>query len=294
MDLIRALGELAEAPGPDQIRTARMLGLPGEPQRADYTDLFVVQLYPYASVYLSISGQLGGEVQDHIAGFWRVLRQPVPRDPDHIATLFWTYSHLGTQAPREGEAYLHDLTRQMRHAFLWEHIASWMLPFAARVRELGSPAYRAWATLVVDALEAEAVQVGPPSLLPLHLRNAPPLPATASVDDLVNILFSPARSGVILTRADLTRCARDLALGTRIAERRYTLATLLTQNPQRVGAWLSAEARRQADQMQIAAKPFRTVAEHWERRALATADLITDATSQDAVRSVSGRLPARD
>lgn len=294
MELIRALGELAEAPGPEQVRTARMLGMPGEPTRAEYTDLFVVQLYPYASVYLSVSGQLGGVVQEHIAGFWRVLKQPVPRDPDHIATLFSTYAQLAHRSTGAEEAYLAGLAPQLRHAFLWEHIASWILPFTARVRELGSTAYRAWATLIIDALEAEAAQVGPPSVLPLHLRNAPPLPSTADLEQLVSIVFSPLASGLIIARADISRCARDLGLGTRVAERRYTLQTLLTQDRVRVGGWLAAEARRQAEHMRSAPEAFRAIASHWEGRALATADLITHATIEDALRGVQERLSARD
>jgi TorA maturation chaperone TorD len=287
MDLMKALGELAEAPGPEQVRTARMLGLPGEPVRAEYTDLFVVQLYPYASVYLSDVGHLGGEVQDHIGGFWRILKQPVPRDPDHVATLFSTYAQLTQRVENGAEPYLQELARQMRHAFLWEHVISWILPFIARVRELGSPTYRGWATLVLDALEAEAVQAGQPALLPLHLRKAPALPARPSMTDLVETLFIPARSGVILTRADITRCARDLGIQTRVAERRYTLTTLFTQEPARVRQWLASEARRQADLIHDTAEPFRMIASHWEQRALATADLIANATAiETEVRGV--------
>ena len=287
MDLMKALGELAEAPGPEQIRTARMLGLHGEPTRAEYTDLFVVQLYPYASVYLSANGQLGGEVQDHIGGFWRILRQPVPRDPDHIATLLSTYAQLTERVENGTEPYLQDLARQMRHAFLWEHLVSWILPFTARVRELGSATYRGWATLVLDALESEAVQAGEPALLPLHLRKAPLLPVNPQINELVDTLFTPARSGVILTRADISRCARDLGIDVRVAERRYTLTTLFSQQPDRVRQWLASEARRQADGMHAVAQPFRLIAEHWEQRALATATMIANARSiETEVRGV--------
>lgn len=286
MDVMKALGELAEAPGPEQIRTARMLGLPGEPIRAEYTDLFVVQLYPYASVYLNSVGQLGGEVQDHIAGFWRILRQPVPRDPDHVATLFATYAQLTARVENDAEPYVQELARQMRHAFLWEHIVSWILPFTARVRELGSPTYRGWATLVLDALEAEAAAAGQPALLPLHLRKAPALPVNPGVADIVDTLFTPARSGIILTRADLARCARDLGIHMRVAERRYTLATLFTHDSARVRHWLASESRRQADLMNAVAAPFRMIAEHWEQRALATATLIANVTIQNEVRGV--------
>jgi TorA maturation chaperone TorD len=294
MDIIKALGELAEAPGTDQIRTARVLGLSGEPSRAEYTDLFVVQLYPYASVYLSPEGQLGGQVQDHIAGFWRVLHQPVPRDPDHIATLFSTYSQLAHHTGNGDEPYMQDLRRQMRHAFLWEHIASWILPFVARVRELGSSTYRGWGSLVLDAIEAEVAHAGQPAMLPLHLRSAPPLPQQCDLAALTTMLFSPVTSGIILTRADLGRCARDLGMQIRIADRRYTLGTMLEQDAVRVGDWLAHEARRQAELMSNSAPSFRAIAEHWEQRALTTSELVIHATRSTEVRSMPGGLAARD
>ena len=94
---------------------------------------------------------------------------------------------------------------------------------------------------------------------------------------------------MILTRADITRCARDLGIPTRVAERRYTLTTLFTQEPARVRQWLASEARRQADQMHGAAEPFRMIADHWEQRALATANLIANATAiENEVRGVQG------
>ncbi|HEX6559908.1 MAG TPA: molecular chaperone TorD family protein [Longimicrobiales bacterium] len=279
MELIRALGELAEAPGPEQVRVARLLELPGEPTRAEYTELFVVQLYPYASVYLSPDGHLGGQVQEHIAAFWRVLREPVPRDPDHIATLFATHAQLIRRAADIAEPYMHELTLQMRHAFFWEHVASWMLPFLARVGELGSATYRGWGMLALDALEAEAGQVGPPAQLPLQLRNAPPLPASGGIDALVDALFSPVRCGCILTRADLSRCARDLGMNMRVAERRYTLRSLLGRDIARVSSWLANESRRQAEQMQSGPAVFGEIAEHWSQRAVMTADLLTRAVT---------------
>jgi hypothetical protein len=226
-------------------------------------------------------------VQEHIAGFWRILHQPVPRDPDHVATLFSTYAQLTQRVENGAEPYLQELARQMRHAFLWEHIISWILPFTARVRELSSQTYGGWATLVLDALEAEAVQAGQPALLPLHLRKAPALPSNPNMSELVATLFTPACSGVILTRADITRCARDLGIEIRVAERRYTLTTLFMQEPARVRQWLASEARRQADQMHAVAEPFRMIAGHWEQRALATATLIANATTiENEVRGV--------
>ena len=280
MELIRALGELAEAPGAEQVRTARMLDLPGEPLRSEYSDLFVVQLYPYASVYLSPDGQLGGEVQEHIAGFWRVLRQPVPRDPDHIATLFATYAQLAQIPQSAHKPFMNELGAQMRHAFLWEHIMAWLLPFLVRVRELGSPVYRAWAMLAMDAFEAEVARAGVATNLPLQLRNAPPLSDDTSASGLADAMFAPVCSGCILTRADLARCARDLGMSVRVADRRYTLAALIERDRTRVCAWLSTEAARQAELVRATPHVFSGIAAHWESRALRSAALLARAAME--------------
>jgi hypothetical protein len=65
--------------------------LPGE---AEYTELFLFQLTPYASVYLGPEGMLGGEALDRIAGFWRALQQEPPVEPDHLAVMLGFYARL--------------------------------------------------------------------------------------------------------------------------------------------------------------------------------------------------------
>lgn len=240
MDTLRALGELAEAPGSEQVRLARLLELPGEPDRTDYTALFIVQLYPYASVYLSNDGQRLVEVQDH------------------LSTICNAYSSLAVP---------------FRCAFLWDHMISWMLPFAVRARELGNPTYRAWAMMLLDGLEAEVGRVGSAERLPMALRNASGLDSLA-LDDVVAALFAPATSGIILTRSDLGRCARELNLMIRVADRRFTLRSMFEQDRSRVQAWLVHEAKRQADLFAGVPAVFAPIASHWEKRSLQTADVL--------------------
>src|ERR1041385_3015635 len=78
MELLRALAAFAERPGPHSARIADALGLARAPDAAEYTDVFVFQLYPYASVYLSEDGMLGGDARDRIGGFWRALQFNAP------------------------------------------------------------------------------------------------------------------------------------------------------------------------------------------------------------------------
>ena len=87
MELFRALAVLAEPPRAETAHLAVALELGAVPEASEYTDLFVFQLYPYASVYLGAEGMLGGEARDRIAGFWRALGQVPPAEPDHLAVM---------------------------------------------------------------------------------------------------------------------------------------------------------------------------------------------------------------
>src|SRR5947199_340698 len=139
MEIFRALAVLAEPPaGPEIARIAGLLDLGESPSASEYTETFVFQLYPYASVYLGAEGMLGGEAR----------------------------------------------------------------------------------------------ACGPADVLPLHLREAPPVsdPRVATADEFSQSLIAPARSGFILTRADLARAARALGTGVRAGERKFVLKTLLGQD----------------------------------------------------------------
>lgn len=301
-ELLRALGALAEPPGPTQRRIAAALGLPGTLEAADHTELFVLQLYPYASVHLGAEGMLGGDARDRVAGFWRSLGVTPPAEPDHLTALLGLYAALvereadaaapagaadagshGSIGPAESASIAGDGAagaatgddrapwRRARHALLWEHLLPWLPPYLERVRELGSPAYAHWAALLRDALMAEAVAVGPPARLPLHLRVAGPAPDAAAPDELPTLLLAPVRSGLLLTRADLARCAQQLGLGLRMGERRFILGTLLEQEPARVPAWLADRAEAVAARHAMLPAELGDVAAFWHSRALATA-----------------------
>ena len=94
MELFRALACLAEAPEDETGRVADALGLGPLPAKSEYTETFLFQLYPYASVYLGAEGMMGGVARDRIAGFWRALRQTPPAEPDHMAVMLSLYAQL--------------------------------------------------------------------------------------------------------------------------------------------------------------------------------------------------------
>jgi TorA maturation chaperone TorD len=287
MHLFPSLGELVESPGVEHARVARMLGLPGEATRKDYTNLFVVQLFPYASIYVSANGLAGGPIRDEVARYHRLLNAPVPEEPDHISSLLKWYGHLQTALAGYGnEAQIRDV----RQSFFWSCIASWLPVYLLRAREIGSPVYRAWAEVTLDVLEAEAVQIGIPATAPAPLLTAPALPSVREPVAFVESLLVPVTSGVILCRADLGRCAAEHRLVVRVADRRHNIKSFLAENASGVCTWLSAEALRQADNIRMLPAAFGPIREFWTRRAETTANAILEFRSLYAASGKVAKL----
>lgn len=297
MELFRALAALAEPPGTETIRLAEMLELGAEPSRSDYTELFLLQLPPYASVYVGATGSLGGDVCERIALFWRFLGQHPPNEPDHLAMLLALYAWL-VERERDGHAREEaggtskrngsEGWRHLRATFLWEHLLSWLPVYLAKVQAIASPAYAAWGRLLSSALQEEAQRGEMVPLLPPHLRDTPALahPGTGSLQPLISGLLVPAQSGFILARADLVRAGRHLGLGIRVGERRTILTTLLQQDGEKTLGWLAEEASAWATHHASRRAVLGDLAAFWEARATATARLL--AMLYDEARRLDG------
>ncbi len=276
MELLRALAALAEPPGPEHPHLGRLLGLPGAPEAAQYTEVFTFNLYPYASVYVGGDGMLGGEARDRVAGFWRALGRVPPAEPDHITALLALYAALAEQEAAAGDPAARLLWRQSRKALLWEHLASWLFAYLETLGEIAPPFYRSWGALLREALRGEIQAVGSQETLSLHLRLAPPFPdpSEAGAEEFLGALLAPVRSGVLLTRAHLARAARDLGLGLRIGERRFILTSLLSQDAEGTVRWLAEEARGWVARHRAHEPVTGDVARFWAGRAAATAVLL--------------------
>lgn len=279
VELLRALAALAEPPTPKHRRLAEVVGLRGTPDASSYSDIFLFQLYPYASVHLGAEGMLGGETRDRIAGFWRAVGQVPPAEPDHLSALVGLYASLSERAGAGVDAE-GVLVGESRAALLHEHIAPWVFSFLGRVGELATGVYAEWAELLSKTLRAELAAGGhrPTAVLPVHLRLAPPLPdpRQGGGDHFIAGLLAPARSGMIVTRADLARFANALRLGLRAGERRYALEHLLGQEPAPVLSALAEEARRQGGEHEARGEWLGDTAEFFVQRARLTADLLEE------------------
>jgi TorA maturation chaperone TorD len=288
MELLRALAVLAEPPRPETDRLAALLGLVRAPSPEDYARLFLFELYPFASVYLGAEGMLGGEARDRVAGFWRALGEDPPAEPDHLAVLLALYARLLELEATEPDAARRAAAGRARAALLWEHLLSWLPIYLDALSELASAPYDAWGRLLTETLEREARSVPAPPRLPLHLREAPALadPEGTDGDDFLTALLAPVRSGMVLTRADVARAARNLGLGLRAGERLYSLRAMAEQDPGPLFQWLEAEAVRWRARHERRIPTLGAVAGFWAERARRT-----EAALRAAARRVGGSAP---
>jgi hypothetical protein len=283
VELIRALGVLSEAPGPEHERLAKLLELGGTPDPESYASTFLFQLYPYASVYVGSEGMLGGEARDRVAGAWTALGRAAPPEPDHLGALLGLYAALCEHAEGESDPAEKALWGASASGFLWEHLLSWTMPYLASFAGIGTPVYEAWARLLAKTLRDEARRRGPPATLPLHLREAPglPDPREAGATAFVQGLLAPVRSGLIFTRTDLARGAGQIAVGLRMGERRFALEAFFSQAPEGTLQWLAGEARAWIDRHAGWSEGMEPVAGFWSGRARAAGDLLESLLGAD-------------
>jgi TorA maturation chaperone TorD len=290
MELLRTLATLAEPPSPEHQPLAEILNLGPAPDRAAFTDLFELQLYPYASFYLGGEGLLGGEARDRIAGFWRALGETPPTEPDHLSTMLALQARLAELEEESPTAAARDGWRRARRAWLWEHLLSWLPPYCDKAAAIAPSYYQRWAVLLMAALAEEAGVVGEQDNLSLHLREAPEMadPRHESGEAFLAALLTPVRSGLILVRSDLERAARELGLGSRMGERKYALRALLSQEAVGVLWWLSRFAARAASRYKLL-DPVAGWADFWSSRATTSGELLADLARQGLERD---ELPA--
>jgi TorA maturation chaperone TorD len=273
-EIFRALAVFVEPPSAEHEAVSQTLDLGKLPSRAEHTDLFDLQLFPYASVYLGPEGMEGGEARDRIAGFWRVLELDPPREPDHLTVMLATYGALLDSAADAGDdaANWHHVAR----VFLHEHLLSWLPLYLRKVCDTTHGFYCAWAQQLRRVLGA--AELGPPTslALPAALREAPPLPdpRKESGEAFLDGLLAPVRAGFILIREDLAGLARDAELGRRIGERKFVLKNLLAQDGKTVLTRLADQAAWAA-KAAPAAMPGVT-ARWWRQRAETTRALLTE------------------
>lgn len=279
MELFRALAVLAEPPTEETARVSEALELGALPTDDEYTELFIFQLYPYASVYLGAEGMMGGEARDAISGFWRALGEMPPAEADHLAVMLALYARLVELEDGERELKRRAGWRRARKAYLWEHLLSWLPVYLSKLADLAPPFYKRWSEILMESLLAEAAVLGKQEALSLHLREAPGLVDPRQSEDageFCQSILTPARSGMILSRADLTKAGRKLGMGLRMGERKFILKALLAQDAPAIFDWLIEEATVWTKRHQEYQEMLGGISIAWEEKSKAAASLIKE------------------
>ncbi len=247
-EIAAALAEVAEASSLGEELSAA-LGVVGVTP-ADLYQLFVKELPPFASIYLSSEGNIGGESRSVIAGFYSALGIPTPSDPDHLASLLRLLSGIlskeaelssaGWDAVDQGR--LASVSRA-RSVLVNDHLATWLPAYLLRAKEVAPRPLMGW---VLCALDLISVMVG-------ECQDAPPVPQEPygnyvppnSSEELISWITTPSRSGIIVTHWDISNIAESLGLALRIGRKRFVLEELWGQAGTEVVGFIEAMAVHQ-------------------------------------------------
>lgn len=199
-----------------------------------YTETFLLNVYPYASVYLDLNGEMNGLRSSELSALYmqsgyRPEHLYEAGAPDHIGLVLGLLAHL----PRSQHA-----------SVLSKYVLDWapVLCFSIERQPSVHPFYRALAACtrreLFQAFEGKALAAQSPSVsqrqltvtghaddewieLPLVETDEEP-----SLSQVIHYLLCPARSGMFLSRAQLGQWARELGVPLAFGER-YRLAASL-------------------------------------------------------------------
>ena len=234
-EVAMALAEVSEGVVPSQ---ALLDALGMDIEECGITNTILVnELPPFASIYLSQDGNIGGQSHAEIAGFYLAISARVPPNPDYLSSLLYL---LGQILKKEAEFLDIDIDidtpraqaiENAKFTLVRHHLAPWLVPYLLRVKQLSGSENLVWVELGLDLISS-ILQPGIPRSLERDLDQPTqePIQAFADSAEFITWVTTPALSGVIVAPADLARMARDLGLATRIGRKRFVLEGLTQQD----------------------------------------------------------------
>lgn len=212
-----------------------------------YTRVFVLNAYPFGSVYLSPDGAVGGEHAGFTGGVLNALGLAVEDGlaPDHMSVLVGAVSALLEREAGARDGMRAERARHAQRSLLAEHLLPWAPHFLDAVARVDDGLYAAAAaaerrlltghagSLFGDNGDDAAVALGDGGRGPAreHRSDADPHesaapPAADDVSPLV-ALTRPARCGFFVCRADIGAIAAELGLPVRFGGRAFMLESLV-------------------------------------------------------------------
>lgn len=220
------------APALEGYRRDQRLDL--EAAAAGHQHVFGHEVFPWASVFLDVSGRPGGKVAEAVyADFQRLGLpcSPTHEGADHLAVLLEALAFLSSaeaEAWSDGQSAVAEGVRTRAAELVQAHLWSWWAPLRAAVRGEAEPFSEAVLELVEQTVcDHVGVEAGP-----LPPREAPTLlerldDPKVGLRDIAAELLVPIHSGVFLSRSHLRTLGRSLGLPLGFGRRVDRLETFL-------------------------------------------------------------------
>ncbi|CAN5443999.1 molecular chaperone TorD family protein [soil metagenome] len=255
----------------------------------DHSWLFDFNVYPYASVYLDPSGGLNAPWSGFVTGVYRALGLELQAGAglaagDHIAAELEAVTIMLEREAQAADEVAAARARHGQRALLFEQLLPWLPVLTHAVERVAGRGFYG----VVAALTREALFEHADALL--GGEAAPAFRFPEAEDELQHFLLSgkgrgpgkagearaalqslitPARSGLFLSREDITRLGRRLELPVRFAERAFMLEALAqaAADQERLEALfgeLRREAREQREAIERWGRAHPALAPVWE------------------------------
>jgi TorA maturation chaperone TorD len=203
---------------------------------AAHYELFGLQVYPFAGVFLNTEALAGGDRVADMEGRYRHwgFDSSAEEGQDHFACQLRFMAHLsalelGARASADWERVA-ELMAEARD-YLDAHILPWMLPFLCATGAVQAPLYSEVVTMAVFVASDHRRELG--SALAIASPDQGPDPAEmlarakTSIRDIAEYLLAPSRSGSWISRADLQSLGRGLDVPRGFGSRVQLLSNLL-------------------------------------------------------------------
>ncbi len=277
VELIRALGVFCEPPKDEHKKLADILGFSASPRSDVYQEIFCNDLPPYASIYTSDEGIVGGEALGRISGFWQALQRDVPHEPDHLGRLLGLAAYLEESQASEQEPARAVLIERSLAALFWEHLLPWVPMYLDRVESVGKgTVYGDWARLLSETLIYKFESLGPLENLPRHLATSSGLldPRRSGATQFLSSLLAPIQSGFILLTEDLNHLSAEIGVSTKDHDRQEILEDLLGLAPKQTLEGLAKVAYERSHYTSGRWSLLGELCLHWEGRAKESGELL--------------------
>ena len=234
---------------------------------AEHTEVFVLELIPDASIYLTTAAHLAGVPLELVEGFYSALGLDGSGDASSLSSqLGFFASLLEMVADNRSDAKKLAVLDRTRSAFLFEHIVPWVPVYASVVARI-APELGPWSSALLEVLESQFAQLDLKSWdWDAAVLDSRPAFSTYEESTLSEMLVSPFLSGFVLTRKLLFSRSHQLGLAPRVGTRKFMMASLLDQDPRAAITLVGAEAIEQSGRWRDLGNCFGSALVSWEKQ----------------------------